>query len=365
LAKLSLVRISDSSKDLWNNYVSANPHAYVYHLWEWGDVLCKTYNLDRWCLAVKENQRIVGVLPIFCIRGLFFADKLVSLPFCEYGGPLLADYLDQSMAENVLTMLMKSVYELAEKLKIDYIELRHPQIPFSNVFSSSGFRVLQRYVTFSLDLTRGEGEIWKGFGGYTRRRAVVRRLKRARKIRAKVEEVGGDNLKHYYTLYLKTQKRRGSPPHSYAFFENLYEGFGAKNLLHMFLAVSKGKPIAGMTVFCLNRKLYCWNSVMDRKYAGSHPTDFLLWHLIRWGIENDFRVIDFGRTRPEDTGVYYFKSRWGGQKTRLKDYVFLSRNTEIPDPLQRKYVLLSRLWSLVPQSLACKVGPYLTSKLGL
>jgi FemAB-related protein (PEP-CTERM system-associated) len=365
MVKLSLVQLSESSRDLWNDYVSANPHSYVYHLWEWGDVLQRTYNLRKWYLAVKENQHIVGVLPIFYIRSLLFADKLVSLPFCEYGGPLLADHLDQSTAENVLMILMKGIHELTKKLKVDYIELRHPQTLFSDFFSSRGFRILQRYVTFSLDLTRGEGEIWKSFDGYTRRRAAVRRLERARRIRTKVEEVDGDNLKHYYTLYLRTQKRRGSPPHSYAFFENLYEGFGAKDLLHMFLAVSKGKPIAGMTVFCLNKKLYCWNSVMDRKYASSHPTDFLLWHIIRWGIENDFKVIDFGRTRPEDTGVYYFKSRWGGQKTRLKDYVFLSGNAEIPDPLQRKYMLLSRLWSLLPQSLACKVGPYLTSKLGL
>ena len=364
MAKLSLVRISDSSKDLWNDFVSANPHAYVYHLWEWGDVLCKTYNLDRWCLAVKEDQRIVGVLPIFCIRGLFFADKLVSLPFCEYGGPLLGDYSDQSMVESVLRMFMKSVNELAEKLKIDYIELRHPQIPFSNFFSSSGFRVLQRYVTFRLDLTAGESRIWESFDGLTRRRTRAR-LERAMRIGTEVEEVDIGSLMYYYALYLRTQKRLGSPPHSYAFFKNLYDGFRAKGLFRMFLATSKGKPIAGITVFCFNGMLYCWNNVLDRNYAKWHPTDFLLWHLIRWGVKNNFRILDLGRTRSEDAGVYYFKSRWGGQKTSLEDYVFLYRDVEIPDPLQRKYVFLSRLWSLLPQSMACKVGPYLTSKLGL
>jgi FemAB-related protein (PEP-CTERM system-associated) len=364
MVKLSLVQLSESSRDLWNDYVSANPHGYVYHLWEWGDVLQRTYNLRRWCLAVKEDQHIVGVLPIFCIRGLFFADKLVSLPFCEYGGPLLTDHLDQSMAENVLMVLMKNVNALAEKLKVGYVEFRHPQTSFSNFFSSSGFRVLQRYVTFRLDLTAGESRIWESFDGLAKHRTRAR-LERAIRIGTEVKEVDNDSLTHYYALYLRTQKRHGSPPHSYAFFKNLYDGFKAKGLLRMFLATSEGKPIAGITVFCFNGILYCWNNVLDRNYARWHPTDFLLWHVIRWGVKNKFRIIDLGRTRPEDAGVYYFKSRWGGQKISLEDYVFLYRNAEIPDPLQRKYVFLSRLWSLLPQSLACKVGPYLTSKLGL
>lgn len=364
MVKLSLVQLLDRSKGLWNDYVFANSHAHVYHLWEWGEVLCKTYNLGRRYLAVKEDQRIVGVLPIFYIRGLLFADKIVSLPFCEYGGPLLVDYSDQSMAENVLMVLMKNVRELAKELRVDYIELRQPSSSFSSFFSSIGFRVLRRYVTFKLDLTVGESGIWKNFDGLTRRRARAR-LKKAVRIGAEVKDVNVDGLKHYYALYLRTQKRHGSPPHSYAFFKNLYDGFKSKGLLRMLLAVSKGKPIAGITVFCFNGRLYCWNNVLDRKYAGSHPTDFLLWYLIRWGVENNFRVLDLGRTRPEDTGVYYFKRRWGGQKTSLEDYVFLVRNVEIPDPLQRKYVFFSKLWSLLPQPIAGKMGPHVTSKIGL
>jgi FemAB-related protein (PEP-CTERM system-associated) len=360
LAKLSLVRISDSSKDLWNDYVSANPHAYVYHLWEWGDVLCKTYNLDRWCLAVKEDQRIVGVLPIFYIRGLLFADKIVSLPFCEYGGPLLGDYSDQSMVESVLRMFMKSVNELAEKLKIDYIELRQPSTSFSTFFSSVGFRVLRRYVTFRTDLTVGESEIWKNFDGRTRRH-----VKKAMRIGTKIKEVSVDSLGHYYGLYLRTQKSLGSPPHSYAFFRNLYDVFVSKGLLRMFLALYDGKPVAGIMVFCFNGGLYWWNNVLDRRYASLDPTNLLLWHMIRLGIENGFRVLDLGRTRPEDVGVYHFKSGWGGREVCLEDYVFFLRDVKIPDPLQRRYVFLSRLWSLLPESVAGKMGPHITSKIGL
>jgi CelD/BcsL family acetyltransferase involved in cellulose biosynthesis len=366
MVKLSLVRLSESGRDLWNDYVSANPKGYPYHLWEWGDVLKRTYNLRGVYIAVKEDQRIVGVLPVFCVRGLFFADKIVSLPFCEYGGPLIAGYLDQPTAEHVLMVLVKNVRELADKLKIDYIEFRHPQTSFSSAraLSSCGFGALRRYVTFRLDLTMGESRMWASFDGLTRRRARER-LKRAMNIGTIVEEVDVDSLKRYYTLYLGTQKRHGSPPHSYAFFKNLYDCFNPKGLLRMFLAVSEGKPIAGITVFCFNGVLYCWNNVLDRKYASSHPTDFLLWHIIQWGTRNDFGVLDLGRTRPEDKGVYHFKRRWGGQKTGLEDQVLMLRSVEVADPLQARYVFFSRLWSLLPSALGQKAGPYVVSRIGL
>ena len=134
MVKLSLVRLSDSSKDLWNDFVSANPYAYVYHLWDWGDVLQRPYGLGRWYFAVKEDGHIVAILPVFYIRDLFFADKIVSLPFCEYGGPLLGRCFDQSVAEKALTMLVKNVCELCGNLEIDYIELRQPPMSFSTFF---------------------------------------------------------------------------------------------------------------------------------------------------------------------------------------------------------------------------------------
>lgn len=360
MAKLSLVQFSDSSKGLWNDYVSANPRAYVYHLWEWGDVLCKTYNLDRWYLAVKEGRRILGVLPVFYVRGLFFADKIVSLPFCEYGGPLLGGCSDRSTAESVLRMFLEKLHELAETLKVDYIELRQPSTSLSTFASRAGFRVLRRYVTFRVDLTVGESEVWKSFDGRTRRH-----VKKAMRLGTEVKDVDVDSLRHYYALYLRTQRRLGSPPHSYAFFRNLYDEFVSRGLLRMLLAVYEGKPIAGVMIFCFNGRLYWWNNILDRRYASLDPTNLLLWRVFRWGIENDFRFFDLGRTRPEDRGVYHFKGGWGGRKVGLEDYVFVFRDVEIPDPLQRRYVFLSRLWSLLPRPVAQKMGPHVTSKIGL
>jgi serine/alanine adding enzyme len=332
----------------------------VYHLWEWGNAVCKTYNLWRWYFAVKEGQRIVGVLPVFYIRSMLFGDKIVSLPFCEYGGPLIPDCCDQSTAKNAIMMLLKKVHELAGKLMVDYVELRQPSGLTLSFVSSAGFRVLRRYVTFRIGLTVGESEVWKNLDGRTRRH-----VKKAVRMGTKIVEVNVDSLGHYYTLYVRTQKSLGSPPHSYAFFRNLHDNFVRKGLLQMLMASYEGKPAAGIMVFCFNGKLYWWNNVLDRRYGSLDPTNLLLWHVIRWGTENGFKVLDLGRTRRQDVGVHHFKNGWGGQEVGLEDYVSFLRSVKVPDPLQRRYVLSSRFWSLLPRSLIQEVGPRLVARIGL
>jgi len=360
VVKLSLVQLSDSSKDLWNDYVSTNPHASVYHLWEWGDVLNRTYDYRRHYLALQENGNTLGILPLIQIQSFLFGNRLVSLPFCEYGGALLIDYSNKKLIKKSAKMLLGYARELPKKLNMDFIEFRQPSELVSSFLPSFGFTVLRHYVTFRIDLTQSEQVLWKKLEKPTRRH-----VKKALKVGIEVEDVDAKSLCQYYMLYLKTQKRHGSPPHSYDFFKNIYNVFKSKGLLQMLLATYHGKPIAGRMVFCFNRKLYCWNSVLDRKYASLNASNLLLWHVICWGTENGFKILNLGRTRIEDSGVYNFKKGWGGQRINLEDHAFPFRKMQIPDPLQRRYIFFSKMWSVLPQRLTRKAGPRLIREIAL
>lgn len=360
MAKFSFVELTDKDRDLWDDFVSANPYASVYHLWEWGDVLCRTYDYVRYYLAFQENGNTFGILPFIQIKSYLFGNRLVSLPFCEFGGPLLTDCSDKKLIKKSVRMLLEYARELPRRLRIGFIEFRQPSELVSSVLSSFGFTVLRRYVTFRIDLTRGEQVLWKKLEKRTRRH-----VRKALKVGVEVEDVDADSLGQYYVLYLKTQRRHGSPPHSYGFFRNIYDVFRPKGLLRMLLATYRGKPVAGRMVFCFNRKLFCWNSVLDRRYAGLDASDLLLWRVIRWGAENDFEVLDLGRTRMEDRGVYHFKRGWGGQRMGLEDYAFAFGKVRVPDPLQRRYVFFSKMWSLLPQLLTVKMGPRLVREIAL
>lgn len=118
-------------------------------------------------------------------------------------------------------------------------------------------------------------------------------------------------------------------------------------------------------VFCFNGKMDWWNNSIDRRYAGLNPTNLLLWEVIKWGKKNNFETFYLGRTRPQAKGLYHFKSAWGGKSVSLRDQVLSSKRIELPDPLQRKYVILSKIWSLLPQALAQRFGPSIISEIGM
>lgn len=365
MTKFSVLQMTEDDKGLWNEFVTSTPNAYVYDLWEWGDVLCKTYNYNRYYLAVKCGKDVVGILPLIYIRSRIFGNKLVSLPFCEYGGPLVKEGVwrsttDISVIKFTLKMLFRGLNELARKLNVDYIELRQPPSFLSVFFPSFGFTALQRYLTFRIDLTKNESELWRNLKKNTRYH-----VRKAIKAGIEIKDVDANHVEQYYSLYLKTQRRHGSPPHSYSFFTNLYKAFKPKKLLQMIIAVYDDKPIAGEINFLFNDIIYGWGSVTDRKYANLNPTSLLWWYMIKSGLENNYKILDLGRTRSEAKGICHFKSGWGGGKVRLQDYIFYMKDVEVPDPVQRKYVFLSKIWSLIPQALTQRVGPKIISKIGL
>lgn len=360
MAEFSLVEFGEDDKHLWNEFVMRNPQSHVYHLWEWSDVLCKTYKYKRHYLGVKKGEDISGVFPCLFVKSLIFGKRLISLPFVEYAGPLLKNDVEPSMAKPVLAQFLDYLDKLSKKLKADYAEIRHPPEFLSPLLSSMGFKGLQRHVTFKIDLTKEESELLKGMDKKCRNS-----LRKAMKSGVRIEEVRLDSLGQYYDLYLDAQKRLGSPPHSFGFFRNVYDAFGSAGLLRMTLAMYDGRPIGGVMVFCFKDKLYWFGNVTDKKYASLNPTNLLLWHTIQYGRENNLKVFDLGQTRREDSGVYRFKSGWGGDETNLEDFVLSSDNVELPNPSERKYVFLSKLWSMMPKALAQRLGPRLIGGIGL
>lgn len=358
------VNVLDSDKaDEWNNLVERNPFASAYHLWEWGEVLCSTYGYQRYYLATTKNNDITGVLPLIHVKSKLFGNRLISLPFCEYGGLLLDVGLKNEETSQIVEALLDATDNLARTVGVEYVEIRSPGISVTrDSLYVQGYDNFQRYVTFGVDLLKELEDLWSNLHKKTRNA-----VRKAMKSQVDVEDVREvEQLKAYYRLYLETQKRHGSPPHGYKFFKKLYDVFHVKGKLHVLLAAYRGEPIGGIIVFHHNQTIFWWNNVTDTKHRTLNPTNLLLWNTIEWGVKNGYRTLDLGRTRKKTT-IYRFKSGWAGQEMYLQDYVhFLdSEKRELPDPEQRRYEYLSKVWSFIPISLAKKIGPKILSGIAL
>ncbi|MFX1487138.1 MAG: GNAT family N-acetyltransferase [Promethearchaeota archaeon] len=350
--------------DEWNNYlVERNPYASAYHLWEWGEALSFTYGYQKYYLTATHTHDVVGLFPLVHVKSRIFGNRLISLPFCGYGGPLADPELGDQEMQLVLEALLDATGKLAETLGVQYVESRNPSPEVTrDSITVKGYRNIRKYVTFRVNLEMDLQEVWSNLHRKTRNA-----LRKAIRSGVKTKDVRGtEELESYYRLYLQTQRRHGTPPHNYKLFERLYDVFGAKGKLKMLLAEYMGRPIAGVMMFRQDKTLFWWNNVTDTKHRSLNPTNLLLWNTIEWGVRNRYHALDLGRTR-EGTTIHRFKSRWGGRERYLRDYVYFldSKEKELPDPLQRKYRYLSKIWFFMPTGLAKKIGPRIRGDAGL
>jgi len=351
--KLNIEVADECDACLWNKFVNMNSYATPYHLWEYGKSLSLAYGYKRFYLIAKEDEEIVGILPLIQVKSLLFYNKLISLPFCEYGGQL-------SESKYIAKSLWEMAIEVAKKLKVDYIEIRNP----NSIPNINGYHKIQRYVTFEIDLTKSKESLWRNLDKKTRNA-----IRKAMENGVEVEEVKNENdLKLYYKLYLKTQKRHGSPPNSFKLFYNIYRQLQPMGIMRILLAKYQGKTIGGIITFHLNGIIYWWGNVTEPNYRHLNPTNLLLWKVIEWGNENNFKIFNLGRTR-KGTSIYHFKDGWGGKEVIIQDYVYFLNGKmncgKLPDPNQGKYRFLSIGWSLLPTAFTEKLGPKIISKIGL
>lgn len=358
------VNVLGSNKaDEWNSLVERVPDSRVYHLWEWGEVLSSTYGYQRYNLAITQNDDIFGILPLLHIKNRLFGNRLISLPFCEYGGFLTDIRLNNKETGQVVHALLNATKRLSRTLGVEYVEIRNPYATVTqDLFPIWGYDNFQRYIVFKVDLAKEPNELWRNLHKKTRNA-----VRKAMKSEVETTEIkDAEQLKAYYKLYLQTQKRHGSPPHDYALFEKLYEAFRVKGKIKILLAEHRGKYIAGIIVFSHHQTIFWWNNVTDTKHRSLNATNLLIWNVIERGAKKGYRIFDLGRTRRETT-IHRFKKRWGGQEIPLLDYVYFLNLKErgLPDPTQARYRYLSKLWFFLPVNLAKRIGPKIISGIAL
>ena len=190
----------------WNNYVERHPHSGPYHLWEWKEAVTKAYNHRCYYLIAEEtkSRKPVGILPLSYIKPLFIKGELVSLPFCDYGGPLADN-------EEIATALCKKARDKAVSLKA-ILEIRCNQ-PLSRVCDLEPFGDKVRML---LDLPEGSEILFKQFK--SKLRSQIRRPIKD----GLYSKLGGLELvQDFYNVFRINMRDLGSPVHSPKWFEDL------------------------------------------------------------------------------------------------------------------------------------------------
>ena len=134
---------------MWDFIVQKDENSSIYHTEKWLTILEKVFGYKIFKLR-RENI----IFPIALVKSFLFGDRLISLPFSDYGG-----FCGKGEVDEILEELKTISYSL----DVDFIEIRCPHAQYINSLRNAGFLDRDDYCTFVLDLTVGKDEIWKNF----------------------------------------------------------------------------------------------------------------------------------------------------------------------------------------------------------
>lgn len=306
----------DNKKE-WQDFLNRVLFKTFFHNLEWEEFLEKNF---KWLKFERYVWRDKALLSLARAKG-----RLISHPFCEYGGPLsLVEKIDGGSFKNNLFS------EFKKPIKISF----HPHLLnyFQNETRSG--RVSSGRVTYFVE------------GSPNLRKTTRHEIKKAQAQSLQIEKCQNPkDLNNFYNLYIKSAKRHKIPAYPFSFFQYFWQSPDSEIILAKF----KNKVIAGSVFLLYDKFIHYFQNAVDEKYRNLGANYLILWHQIQ-NYPN--RVFDFGGTR-KGSPLEIFKRGWGG-----KEYPIFELSN-LPSENRLRESKLRNIFGLLPPFLIKKLSPYL------
>ena len=251
-----------------------------FHSLEWQDFLEKEFRWIRFEHYLYRNELLFSLAAV--------GEKLISLPFCEYGGPL-------PIKNDInLNDFRKDILNEFKNIKIKF----HPKVKVGDLNSDISTHWIENLENAS------EEEIWGSF-----RKTLRHEIEHAQKQDLQIKRCENlAELKQFYNLYTANLKRKKTVPYPWSLIQFLYQNPSSEVLL----ALYQGKIIGGDLFLQYNNFVHYFLSASDYKYRDFSISHLLLWGKIKSLIGKNI-IFDLGAS-PKGSALEIFKRGWGGKE---------------------------------------------------
>ena len=325
---------AEEDKEGWNRVAYESPEATYAHTWEWKEIIEKGLGLESLCLVAEDKGEIIGIYPAFLRQKIVLSKKwkiihrlankfqMLWSPLdttWDYGGPCIIPDTDDKkpLLENLIVAMEKQ----AKKHYVTDIRVS----PFYNnnylaeILSVNDYRTSPR-LTSIIDLTKSEEELWHGIKKNARR--YINKPKREGvTVSERTNEVG---LKNFYNCMQELNKNSVEPVYipSYSFYKLMLDKLKPKNMIKIYNILYNNEVIGGsVSIYFKDVVTFRYAKILE-KYRDLHPHYLLHWVRIKESKDLGYKYIDLGGI-PSDTnsGIYFFKTRWGGEIKNVDWYI--------------------------------------------
>lgn len=280
-----------------------------------------------------------AVLPLAWVKSVLFGSFLVSLPYVNYGGVLG----DMSQAE----ILVTKAIELAGKLRVRYLELRH-EVPIDHPGLP---HTLTKKVHMRRVLPGDPEQLWRELSPKVRNQ-----VRKAEKLGLVVRWGKYELLDDFYRVFAHNMRDLGTPVFPKRLFAVILREFPEAEIA---VVRDHTRPLAaglllhgpGVTEIPSASSLRRWNWTCANMQ--------LYWAALTRAIERGQREFDFGRSTVESS-TYRFKKQWGAQPFPAHWQYHLRRG-ELGQlqPDNPRFQAVIAIWRRLPVWLTRWIGPWI------
>lgn len=392
---ISILR--ESQRIAWDNYVRNHPQGTVYHLYGWQNIIKKTYGHRTYYLIATEDKPefmarndkkakgyelsamrdglnanpVVGMLPLVHIKHFIFGNRMISMPFLDYGGILADD-------RNTENALLSHAAKLSRELKVRIIELRQieplsrineigslyqksPNNPINQINETNPLACVtdSHRVRMLLRLPENAESLMNSFKSKLRSQ-----IKKPIREGCRAAVGHGELVDDFYQVFSTNMRDLGSPVHSKRLIKNVLIEFPHEARICM---VFKGdQPLAASLVIGFRDTLENpWASSL-REFSRLGPNMLLYWTMLEHACNSRYKYFDFGRSSP-GAGTYRFKAQWGSKAIALNWHYISVDGHPIDKRISEKskFEKAIRYWQKLPVQITKIIGPSIRKHIGL
>jgi len=317
-------------KEKWQELLSKALFKTFFHTLEWEEFLEKELGWLRFDRYLYKDELLLS-LAKYKVLG---KEKLISHPFCEYGGPLpLVEKIDGEKFKQDLFLEFESPLEInlhpwmLNYLKDFKLEKAESWRSTYWIKDFSKLRKEKLLASFRYDVRHS--------------------IKRAQKQGFSFEECQSDtNLKEFYSLYVKIIKRHKNIPLPYSFFEFFWK------FSKIFFLKSNKKIITGSIFLFYRPFIHYFITASDDNFRKLGINHLLLWRVIEKYAGKHYDFLDLGATK-EGSKLEIFKRGWRGKKIPIYELSGQLSKSRLRDSGLRNVL------GLLPLFLTEKISPCL------
>jgi serine/alanine adding enzyme len=318
--KVHIVR--QLEQDSWRKFVNSHPLGNIFHSPEIFQVYAKAkgYRPLLWAAVDRNAHPLALMLPvqITLFDGLLRRFTTRAIVF----GSVLYESSPQGRA--ALKILLRSYGQQTKGILLTEMRNLSDLSQIQPMLQACGFEY-EEQLNYLIRMDRPTEDILQSIGQRTRKR--IRRGLRKRDVRVR-EIRSRDEVALCYELLSRSYARARVPLADQSLFEAAYNLLHPRGMVKFLLAWIGEQCVAASAELIFKDTIFGWYSGVDRTYSSDAPNELLMWHLLKWGSNNGYRVYDFGGAGRsyEEYGVRDFKAKFGGE------LVSYGRNTIVHSP---------------------------------